>query len=111
MPEPVPHQESVYAALLTAAAGVFTTTLTLLVGWLHDRGADARRASATKQLLDRVQLLGAWYLTRTWVSPEDVESSRALVKQELDLALCRARCAHASTWLGRLACERNPDCH
>jgi hypothetical protein len=87
MPEPVPHQESVYAALLTAAAGVFTTTLTLLVGWLHDRGADARRASATKQLLDRVQLLGAWYLTRTWVSPEDVESSRALVKQELDLAM------------------------
>lgn len=87
MPEPLPHQESVYAALLNAAAGVFTTTLTLLVGWLHDRGADARRASATKQLLDRVQLLGAWYLTRTWVSPEDVESSRALVKQELDLAM------------------------
>jgi hypothetical protein len=37
MPEPVPHQESVYAALLTAAAGVLTTALTLLVGWLHDR--------------------------------------------------------------------------
>lgn len=87
MPEPVPHQESVYAALLTAAAGVLTTALTLLVGWLHDRGADARRTSATKQLLDRVQLLQAWYFTRTWVSPDDVESCRSVVKQELDLAM------------------------
>jgi hypothetical protein len=87
MPEPVPHQESVYAALLTAAAGVFTTALTLLVGWLHDKGADARRTSATKQLLDRVQLLQAWYFTRTWVSPDDVESCRSVVKQELDLAM------------------------
>src|SRR5208282_4296328 len=26
-------------------------------------------------------------------------------------ALCCARCAHASTWLGPPACERKPACH
>ena len=87
MAEPPASADSLYAALLTAAAGVFTTALTLAVGWLHDRGTDSRRTSAVKEAAERVHLLEAWYRTRVMVAPEDVEKTRTLILAELDSAM------------------------
>jgi hypothetical protein len=77
----------IYAALLTAAAGVFTTLVTLLVGWAQRKGSESRRLSAIEEAGKRVEFLEAWYRTRVAVTPDDLEESRGLVLRELDAAM------------------------
>ncbi len=87
MSEPAASSDSLRAALLTAAAGVLTTLITLLVGWLHTRSADSRRTSAIEEAGKRVQFLEAWYRTRMAVVPDELEESRRLVLQQLDAVM------------------------
>jgi len=88
MPEPsTAGSDSIYAALLNAFAVICTALLTLLVGWLRDRRDDTRRINAIDEAFKRVQLLEAWYRTRTTVEPTKTEESRDIVLRELDVAM------------------------
>jgi hypothetical protein len=108
MPEPSPIGLDPFdAALLNAAAGVFTTLLTLMVGWLHERGADSRRLSARDEALKRVQFLEAWYRTRIAVAPHEAEESQTLILSELDSAMESVRALEIPVATPALKIERD----
>ncbi len=98
---------SIYAALLTATAGVFTTLLTLVVGWLQGKGATARRTNARDEALKQVQFLQAWYRTRATVAPNETEEIRSIVLRELDAAMQSVRALEVPTVASAASIERD----
>jgi len=104
---PASSESSIYPALLTAAAAVFTSLLTQLIGWLQTKSADSRRAKTIEEAVKRVQFLEGWYRTRLAVAPNELEAVRSIVQHELDAAMERIKTleipAVTPAWLG----ERN----
>jgi hypothetical protein len=101
-----PNDATLYAAMLAAAAGVVTTSLTLLVGWLQTRNAASRRLKEIEEAHKRVSFLEEWHRTRLAVAPNESEESRSLVLAELDAAMERVKNLQSSTASSPAAIER-----
>lgn len=80
-------RDAIKAAMLTAAAGLLTTLITLLVGWLQERGSASRRLKATEEALKRVQFWEAWHRMRTVIAPGESQGTNDIVASELSLLM------------------------
>lgn len=106
MPDQNTADASVYAALLTAAAGLVTTSLTLIVGWLQTRNAESRRLKEIDEAVKHVQFLEEWHRTRLAVAPNESEGSRSVVLAELDAAMERVKALQSPVVNSESAVER-----